>query len=175
MRTDAVPTASTLKRKLRWCQFRLRTLLLVVPILGIGLGWLGVSLRQLKEIVDRRQLEDRLQRAGGHSSDEYKRGGRVWKWAKASTDAALECLEDLPQLQILDLTDSQVTDAGLEHVKKLVHLERLFLDGTGVTDAGLEHLKGLTELRVLQLYATQVTDAGVANLQKALPNCKINH
>jgi hypothetical protein len=35
------------------------------------------------------------------------------------------------------------------------------------------HLKGLTNLQELSLYYTKVTDAGVANLQKALPNCKI--
>jgi hypothetical protein len=34
-------------------------------------------------------------------------------------------------------------------------------------------LKGLTELQKLILYGPFITDAGVANLQKALPNCKI--
>jgi len=31
----------------------------------------------------------------------------------------------------------------------------------------------LTSLRTLSLSGTQVTNAGVADLQKALPNCKI--
>jgi len=35
------------------------------------------------------------------------------------------------------------------------------------------HLKGLTKLQKLFLASTKVTDAGVADLQKALPNCKI--
>ena len=39
---------------------------------------------------------------------------------------------------------------------------------------GLVHLKGLTNLQELSLYYTKVTDAGVADLQKALPNCKIS-
>lgn len=42
-----------------------------------------------------------------------------------------------------------------------------------LTDAGLVHLVGLTNLQRLSLNDTQVTDAGVAELQKALPNCKI--
>ena len=49
------------------------------------------------------------------------------------------------------------------------------LHGPKVTDAGLVHLKGLTSLQSLSLYRSQVTDAGVAELQKALPNCKITH
>jgi len=54
-----------------------------------------------------------------------------------------------------------VTDAGLK------------LNNTQVTDAGLKHLSGLSELEFLWVHNTEVTDAGVAELQKALPNCKI--
>ena len=42
-----------------------------------------------------------------------------------------------------------------------------------VTDAGLAHLTGLTALEILFLDNTQVTDVGVAELQQALPNCRI--
>jgi len=55
----------------------------------------------------------------------------------------------------------------------LTSLQTLNLYGTKVTDAGLEHLKGFTNLETLSLYGTQITSAGVADLQKALPNCKI--
>ena len=51
----------------------------------------------------------------------------------------------------------------------------LSLIGTTITDAGLVHLKRLTRLQRLVLDFTKVTDAGVADLQKALPNCKISH
>jgi len=37
------------------------------------------------------------------------------------------------------------------------------------------HLKGMTSLNALGLYNTKITDAGVADLQKALPNCEIQH
>ena len=49
------------------------------------------------------------------------------------------------------------------------------LSGTDVTDSELVHLKDLTQLEHLYLNNTQVTDAGVAELQRALPNCKIEH
>ena len=42
-----------------------------------------------------------------------------------------------------------------------------------ITDADLVHLKGLMELQELNLGDAKVTDTGVADLQKALPNCKI--
>jgi hypothetical protein len=49
-----------------------------------------------------------------------------------------------------------------------------------VTDAGLKHLAGLKGLRELELRsashvvkAGQITEAAVAQLQQALPNCKI--
>ena len=47
------------------------------------------------------------------------------------------------------------------------------LVGTKVTDADLKELKDLKQLTSLNLYATKVTDDGVADLQKALPGCKI--
>ena len=69
---------------------------------------------------------------------------------------------------------SQVTAAGLVHLKGLTKLTYLELRNTSITDAGLLHLKDLTNLRDLALYETQVTDAGIADLQKALPNCRIS-
>jgi len=117
---------------------------------------------------------------------------------KHVTDAGLECLNALPQLQVLDLQFGQVTDAGLEQLNGLNHLEALCLNGTrGVTDAGLRHVRELTQLQALLLAGTEVTDAGleqverlpqlrfvdlrqtgvtdagVKKLQQALPNCVI--
>ena len=42
-----------------------------------------------------------------------------------------------------------------------------------VTDASLKELKHLKQLTSLNLTRTKVTDDGVADLQKALPGCKI--
>ena len=84
------------------------------------------------------------------------------------TDAGLVHLKGMTELQKLNLSRSNITDAGLMHLKGLPNLQNLSLFGTKVTNAGLVHLKGLTELQELNL-----RDAGVADLQKALPNCKI--
>ena len=58
----------------------------------------------------------------------------------------------------------KITVAGQTH-----HLHQ----PTKITDAGLVYLKGLTNLQYLNLGFTKITDAGVADLQKALPDCKI--
>ena len=91
---------------------------------------------------------------------------------KEITDTVLVHLKGLANLQNLCLTGTLITDAGLVHLKGLTALKDLELIGTQITDAGLVHLKGLTKLQSLDL-PKQITDAGVADLQKALPNCKI--
>jgi hypothetical protein len=67
---------------------------------------------------------------------------------------------------MLNLCNTQVTDAALEHVKELANLETLNLCNTNVTDAGMEYLKGLTKLRLLNVCGTRVTDAGVKHFKK---------
>jgi hypothetical protein len=66
----------------------------------------------------------------------------------------------------------RVTDAGLEHLKDLKELEELNLMGQKITDAGLQHLQGLKQLRVLYLGQSRVTPAGEAALKAKLPKLK---
>ena len=75
---------------------------------------------------------------------------------------------------IASFFDAEGTDAGLEHLEELTQLDWLILRNTKVTDAGLMHLKGLTGLEWLDLRNTQVTDAGVRNLKQSLPKCNIS-
>jgi hypothetical protein len=74
---------------------------------------------------------------------------------------------------VVGLTGTQVTDAGLEHLKRLGQLQLLYIGHTQVTDAGLEHLKGLSQLKQLSLGGTKVTKSGIKKLQQALPHCVI--
>ena len=70
---------------------------------------------------------------------------------------------------------TSITDEGLLKIAGLTQLNELWLYGTKVTDAGLVHLHELTNLRFLSLAFTKVSDSGVEELQKALPNCHIDH
>jgi internalin A len=113
------------------------------------------------------------------------------------TDAGLKNLADLKELQTLDLSNTKVTGAGLKDLAGLNGLHTLALMLTPVTEAGLKEAAGLKGLKNLNLMVTGVTDsdlkvlasakglqslslgktgvtnAAVAELQKALPDCKI--
>jgi len=86
------------------------------------------------------------------------------------TDAGLEHVKGLTQLQSLDLACTRVTDAALEHLKGVTLLQSLSLGFTNVTHAGLEHLEGLRRLQWLQL---QNSHAGANSFQKELPALRI--
>ena len=84
------------------------------------------------------------------------------------TDAGLQYLEGLPQLQALALggqSQTQITDAGLEHLMGMNQLQQLSLNHCQITDAGLERLKGMSRLQDLSLGETQVTDIGLEHLE----------
>ena len=115
------------------------------------------------------------------------------------TDAGLKEVAKCTQLTFLDLEATQITDAGLKEVAKLQQLTHLWLYNTQITDAGLKELGKLQKLELLVLGHTQITDAGLkelakfkqlkglvldgtkitvenaAELQKALPKCRISH
>lgn len=67
-----------------------------------------------------------------------------------------------------------ITDTALQALTGCENLETLeIVGGWKVTDAGLKHLGRLKDLRRLVLQFTHATDTGFAELQKALPRCRI--
>jgi hypothetical protein len=89
------------------------------------------------------------------------------------TDNGMKYLRSLDRLEHLHIDDTDITDKGIQHLTVLKGLTVLWLRETRITDEGLQHLKSLTNLTELNLSDTKVTPAGVADLQAALPNCKI--
>jgi len=81
-------------------------------------------------------------------------------------------LADLPKLQTLTL-GPLTEDAQLAALGKLAALQDLDLRGCKkLSDAGLRHLQGLTKLQTLSL-PPQIAAEAEADLQKKLPNCKV--
>ncbi|HZO85698.1 MAG TPA: hypothetical protein VFC26_10805 [Verrucomicrobiae bacterium] len=81
------------------------------------------------------------------------------------TDALLERISLLGHITSLDLNGSkQLTDAGARFLANVPNLEHLDLSGTEITDRGLEVLRRLKKLRSLKLSWTRITDAGAAHL-----------
>jgi hypothetical protein len=90
-----------------------------------------------------------------------------------ANDDTASALRSLPGLKRVSLYCTNVTDAGIEHVSQLGNLEDLTLSGTDVSDSGLMPLKRLKHLKQLRVKSTRVTDAGVAELQRVLPGLKV--
>ncbi len=125
---------------------------------GLNLRGIKVQDAELKELVALKQL-----RALDLSDNSV-------------TDEGLKSLAKIKQLKWLSLArNRRLTDAGLNRLAKLAQLQSLDLGGTWLTDVGLEELVVLKQLKKLGLHSAYVTDAGVAELQDALPMCRISH
>ena len=80
------------------------------------------------------------------------------------TDADLECLVELKELESLNLSGTAVSNAGLKWLSGLQNLQRLDLSNTGITNPGAKDLAALLHLAELDLKDVSVTDAGLKDL-----------
>jgi hypothetical protein len=71
------------------------------------------------------------------------------------------------QILWVDLSRSQITDAAVDTLAKMTNLERLHLENTKITDAGIAKLAALPNLEYLNIYGTKTTDGGIAKLASA--------
>jgi hypothetical protein len=182
MEPQPSPTADQ-PPKLRWFQYRLRSLFVLTTLVAVGCSWLTVTMQNQRR---QKAAAEAIEKAGGWiESEPTWLGGllrdaslvRVTRasFSESTTDPELaHHLQELRQLFDLSLTKTKVTDAGLVHLQGLNRLIWLNLRGTKVTDAGLAHLQGQSQLQDLDLSSTRVTNEGVDRLQEALPNCYIN-
>jgi Leucine-rich repeat (LRR) protein len=92
------------------------------------------------------------------------------------TDRGLAALESLPNLKHLFLQDVQLTDEGMLHIGRCNNLQEIRLICSGArsfTDRGLQALRGLKNAKQITVLSSPVTAGGVAELQRALPRCKV--
>ena len=197
----------------------LRVLLVVVTMAAVCLGWLVSSARRQRAALhsldaalvmwDYQLPDGNFNRWDPHAQPPYPKWfrqlagndmlGTVRGVAMVSPTQriSLEPLRSLPDVELLNLTGSQldedqlqfvaelktlhvlnldmtsVGDRGLAHLADMDSLAVLSLVSTNVTDAGLVHLHGMKQLQQLDLEGTAVTDGGVATLQAILPGCQI--
>lgn len=181
----------------RYLRLSLRTLVVLVLVIGGSLGWLAYTARVQHDAVAA------IQKLGGTVSYDWERkdgrsvpNGKPWapRWLvdligidyfshvtqvrlvhpPELSDADMIHIAHLSQLEELDLHRSPVTDAQLNYLEGLTDLQSLILFHTAVGDAGMMHLQRLTRLRTLSIENTKVTDAGAHALQQALPNLTIS-
>jgi hypothetical protein len=139
-----------------------RTLL---PILTLSLVFAS-STWAAEPSADQAKAIAAIEKLGGKVTVDEKSPGKpvigVTFSHMAIPDAGLEYLKGLPNLQNLDLSETEDTDAALEHIKRLTQLRVLHLERSWVFDASLEKIEGLTQLQGLYLRGCElVTDAGL--------------
>ena len=82
-----------------------------------------------------------------------------------TTDAAIEAVKDLKNLEVLRLFCRGVTDAGMDHLKGLLNLRELLLYESSVTKVGLGKIAHLNKLATLDLTRSPVADDAIAILK----------
>ena len=86
-------------------------------------------------------------------------------------DAGAKDLAKLTKLVRLNLDKSRITDAALEQLKGLANVEWMHLGSNAISNEGLEHLQGLPKLKeVIVTRCPKVTPDGVEKLKKAMPS-----
>ena len=162
-------------------------------ITGVGLS----ELAGLKHLTSLNLSSAGLTRAGIKELGGLKNLTKLDLSSTPITDAGLKELAGLKKLASLKLSDAEVTNAGMKAVAGFNDLASLSLANTRVRDFGVKELAGLANLTAprLEFYRSHrcrlarfgrheearraqsgrhaTTDAGIAELQKALPNCKI--
>jgi Leucine Rich repeat len=88
-------------------------------------------------------------------------------------DDDVAAIKPLKKLNILYLCSTKITDKALDHLLALPVLQTLYIEGTGLTDMGLATMQKIKGLKLVRLQATKITAKGVADLQRALPDCKV--
>jgi hypothetical protein len=142
--------------KRRWFAYSLRTLFVVVTVLGVSLGPAMYHARQQKETV---ALIESLGGFVYYDYEEAPDGSFVarespepaWLWNIIGKDICFNV--------VAVFNGVNTTDETLERVSKLRYLHLLDVTSSvGVTDNGIKHLEGLTELDTLLLEGTSVTE-----------------
>ncbi len=175
----STPRVRERPRRRRWCQFSLRTLLLVMVACCVALA---LGRMYLNRFRDQQEAVQAIRKLGAWI--EMRPGGPDWlremlgdeRFMEATCvklegrdvdDEDLRCLRKLVGLRRLYLANTRTGDRGLAHVAGLTKLERMSLWRTDVTDAGMAHLRRLRRLEALDLHNTRVTDAGLAPLRES--------
>jgi len=186
------------KRKRRWFQFSLRSLLIFTTAVAIACCWVE---RRLERKRKERAAVKRIEALSGCASYDYENApakagtaarepfgpaflrrllgddffGEVTRigFLGGINDEQLQNVVLFAQLEELYLNTSEVTDSGLASLKPLSDLRVLFLGQTKITNEGLSNLASFTQLQRLELIDDfQITDAGIANL-KSLSQLRI--
>lgn len=152
--TTARPNVS--KRKRRWRQFTLRTLMVFTALVAIGCGWFASKLHEARQ---QRQAVVAILKLGGSQLISYDNGA-------FNSESRLERLASVFDLDFLHnvvavILPDNIADADFANCGKLLYLQSLEVKSKHITDVGLKSLDGLTRLSALNLAGTDVMGTGL--------------
>jgi hypothetical protein len=169
------------KSKLRWYQFSLRTLLIVVTLFAVACSWFATEYRRaVRRGQAFRKVEMQFYTYGGHFSPPWYSSwfhkmagdGECYNISFLVTNAQsyitnddmmlIGRFDELAQLSIN--FQETVTDEGLQYIESLQNLSELSLSETKITDKGLSYLMSMKVLESLDLSNTEITDSGLERL-----------
>ncbi len=191
MKHSASNTANTTKPRLRWFQFRLRTLMLLILLAAIGLKIQMTGARQRKAVAAIRHLTGSI--LYDYQCDPNGRERRripsslpqTWLRSLLGPDFShrvvsvhfrrsrqpeigdadlMPYLGQLKDLRVVSLRKTNITNEGLRHLRDHKHLHSLYLESTKINEGNLDQLKGL-RLDWLCLSRTRASDMGLKSLQ----------
>jgi hypothetical protein len=123
--------------------------------------------RSMEDVVRFRYEGDVDERQSLHSSMQDNLGFKMGKKHDSLTDVAMKELSHFKKLMKLELRgQSRITDAGVQKLANLDQLETLDLSHTGVTDKSMEVFAGLNQLKDLHLEGTNLTPASLKELRR---------
>ena len=154
------------KPKRRFLRFTLRSLLLLMQIVCLALGWKVEKARKQREAVNW------VQECGEHVFYDYELDD-ARKRVPNPQPPGPKWLRELLGIDFFDdvvsVAFDQMTD--VTPLAGLTSLESLVLEGTQVSD--VTPLTGLKNLKELHVNDTQVSQEDYEMLREALPNCQI--
>ncbi|MCU0878176.1 MAG: hypothetical protein MUF06_10360 [Pirellulaceae bacterium] len=164
----------------RWLQFSLRTLLIVMLLAGVLLGYIGFERRraaalqsqfaglQALSVNTSALVGDPSPRPGwlrailGDDSPAYLRS--ISLAGRKVDDAKLAGLASFPRLEVLSLLCTEVRGPGLELLTESPRLRRLDLGASTIGDEGMKSVGKLTGLTDLVLGNTRISGQSLNDL-----------
>jgi hypothetical protein len=160
------PKVEPPKRKRRWYQFSLRTLMIFTAIAAVACGLLGRKIEQ-----KRRQTA--AVEAIRHLGGEVRFQSPIDQPTEPLSPRWL-LYDYFSEVESVSFVNRNIKDDDLQVLADLPRIKYLNLFNTRITDNGLLYVKRLTEIEVLVVAGTRVTSNGIAELQRASPNCYIS-
>jgi hypothetical protein len=155
----------------RWPRFRLRTLLLLVVIIAIPLGW------NVNRARDERRVVSELEKLSARILYDYQvpQINGVYRFSQTARPPGPEWLRNsLGQEYFVDVVQAMIDGPGpdgrfadndtLAQLAKLPKLKWLVVRGDGMTDAGMAHLAGMSELVELGVLSENIAGPGYDQL-----------